>query len=167
MTIPDGVLAAIFITAIMFSVWMCIIMTEHLEYKRNKPKPPPMVEYDGPEPIGFYLNHKDWDDTQWEAPPWNKRPTYLLQFDNILTTNEIRTMNLEKMMLEASLGQQAILSPKGMDVKVLRNGYWEHAYLKDLKGEMQTCQRCLERLTHNHTLSTIKLTEPQIGTIKH
>lgn len=168
MIIPDGILAAIFVTAILFAVWMCIIITEHLEYKISKPKPPPIAQYDSNhEPIGFDLNHKDWDDPQWEAPPWNNKPTHLLRFDDILTTNEIRTMNLEKMMLEASLGPQTILSQKGMEVEVLRNGYWERAYLKDLKGEMQTCNRCLENLTHNHTFSTIKLPEPQTKTIKH
>lgn len=168
MIIPEGVAAGLGVIMIWLVTWSIIIILENLKYKLSKPKSPPMVEYDGPEPIGFDLNHKDWDDPEFEVPPWqyeSNRPSMLLKFDDILTTNEIRTMNLEKMMIEAQMVPHAILSPKGMEVKILRNGYWQQAYLKDLKGEMQTCQRCLDSLTYEHTI--IDLPEPQTENIKH
>ena len=160
MIIPEGVAAGLSVIMICLVTWSIIIILENLKYKLSKPKSPP---------IGFDLNRKDWDAPQWEATEWQweaNRPLALLKFDDILTTNEIRTMNLEK-MIESQMVPHAILSPKGMEVKILRNGYWQDAYLKDLKGEMQTCQRCLDSLTHEHTQAIIKLTDPQIGTIEH
>ena len=117
-TIPDGILAGIFVIALVLSTWICIIIYERLEHP--KPKPPPMVEYDGPEPIGFDLNHKDWDDPQWEAPPWQYRSNMILHYNDILTANEFRTLNLEHMIIESQLLPHAILSSKGMEVKVLQ-----------------------------------------------
>lgn len=171
MIIPEGVAAGLSVIMICLVTWSIIIILENLKYKLSKPKSPPIAQYNSEnnEPIGFDLNRKDWDAPQWEAPEWQweaNRPLALLKFDDILTTNEIRTMNLEK-MIESQMVPHAILSPKGMEVKILRNGYWQDAYLKDLKGEMQTCQRCLDSLTHEHTQAIIKLTDPQIGTIEH
>ena len=119
MTIHDGVLAAIFVTGIVFSVWMCIIIFEHLEYNKSKPKPPRIAKYDGPEPIGYDLNEKFWDDPQWEQPPRSPNvPKYVLNYDNVLTANEVRTLNLEHYIQEATTGSSIILS-EGMDLKIM------------------------------------------------
>lgn len=119
MTIPDGVLAAIFVTGILFAIWTSIIIFERLEYNRSKPKSPRVVEYDGPEPIGYDLDEKFWDDPQWEQPPYSSNvPKYMLNYDGILTTNEIRTLNLEHYIQEATTGSSIILS-EGMDLKIM------------------------------------------------
>ena len=119
MTIPDGVLAAIFVTGILFAIWTSIIIFERLEHNRSKPKSPRVVEYDGPEPIGYDLDEKFWDDPQWEQPPYSSNvPKYMLNYDGILTTNEIRTLNLEHYIQEATTGSSIILS-EGMDLKIM------------------------------------------------
>lgn len=119
MTIHDGALASILITGVAFSVWMCIIIFEHLEYNKSKPKPSQNVQYDGPEPIGYDLDEKFWDDPQWEQPPRSPNvPKYILNYDDILTTNEIRTLNLEHYIQEATTGSLIILS-EGMDLKTM------------------------------------------------
>ena len=119
MTIHDGALASILITGVAFSVWMCIIIFEHLEYNKSKPKPSRNVQYDGPEPISYDLDEKFRDDPQWEQPPRSSNvPKYMLNYDGILTTNEIRTLNIEHYIKEAMTGSSIIL-PKGIDFNII------------------------------------------------
>lgn len=107
-----------YVIVLAIGVWGTIIVMHHITNPR--PKPPPKAIYNpaNNEPIGFDLNHKDWDAPQWEAPEFaeNAHPQQMLVAGGILTANQIRTMNEQRILTEINSGGLMIL-PEGIKVQ--------------------------------------------------